>query len=300
MHRRRRRQNQTRHRYSHIHEAKACNGILKNGLLYFILMQQASQKGVKLEKLSYFIITRELFESAIWRDNPHVLKLFIYLIGKARYRSKPKKFAGFEIQRGELVTSLQIIADDNQYIENRKLKTWNRMRVSRMLKYLEKHEYIKILCDTYGTHIMICNYSKYQSPETYKRYNGVTQVLQQRYADVTQVLPYNKDNNDNKDKKENNIREKFLIPGGDKLKSNGHDWIDSKSWDKFVDFRNQINKPITPAGVGFLLEVLEQNQADQADIIKNSIRAGYSDLYPLKKKGEDSKWDELRKEFCES
>ena len=53
------------------------------------------------ENLTYFILTRKIFDSAIWSDDPHVLKLFIYLIGTARYNKISKKFKGFEIKRGE-------------------------------------------------------------------------------------------------------------------------------------------------------------------------------------------------------
>ena len=143
-----------------------------------------------------FLLARQIFESAIWRDDPHVLKLFIYLMGQARHNTKPKKYPSFEIKRGELITSLAKIAEDNEYHQNGRLKIWARMKISRMLDLLEKQGYIKRLCDTYGTHISICNYNTYQDINNYKCDNGGTQVLQDCYAGVTGVLLNKKEKND--------------------------------------------------------------------------------------------------------
>jgi hypothetical protein len=149
---------------------------------------------VGVERLTYFLITRKLFDSAIWRDNLHVLKLFIYLIGSARHQDKPKVFNNFKVCRGELVTSLSDIADDNEFLERNRVKKWSRAKVSRMLRYLEDKKYIKILADTYGTHISICNYDFYQ---TQKNYLADTFCN----ATETQVNTYNKDKHVNQNKK---------------------------------------------------------------------------------------------------
>ena len=117
---------------------------------------------------SFFIVSREIFESAIWREDPHTLKLFLYLIGSARHKPEPKKYPGVVIQRGEVVTSLARIADDNEYHEFGAVKKWSRQKVMRMLEKLESGEYIKRISDTYGTHISICNYSTYQDVGRYK------------------------------------------------------------------------------------------------------------------------------------
>lgn len=158
-----------------------------------------------MEQLTYFILTRKIFESAIWRDDPHILKLFIYLIGNARHSKEPKKYNGFEIKRGELVTSLALLSDNNEFIKNGRLQTWSRSKVSRMLKVLEEQEYIKILSDTYGTHISICKYDTYQTPDTYKT-NTTETVLKRKRNDTETVLNTNK--NDNNEENDNNEKEK--------------------------------------------------------------------------------------------
>ena len=118
---------------------------------------------------TYFKLSREIFESAIWTDTPDLLKLFIYLIGSARFEKKLKKFHGFNLCHGEVVTSLTQIAENNSYNEFGRLQQWSKQKVSRMLKVLTQQGYINMKTDTYGTHISICNYGKYQDKETYKR-----------------------------------------------------------------------------------------------------------------------------------
>ncbi len=112
------------------------------------------------------LLARVIQDSAIWRDDPHVLKLFVYLIMEARFDSKPKKYHGFEVNRGEVLTSLHRISEDNEYFKNT-VKTWSRAKVSRMLSKLEEQGYIDKLSDTYGTHISIRNYETYQQPSLY-------------------------------------------------------------------------------------------------------------------------------------
>jgi hypothetical protein len=117
---------------------------------------------------SYFIISRMIFESAIWRHDPHVLKLFIYLVGNARHSKTPKKYPHVTIQRGELVTSLEELVEENEFLEKGRLKKWSRQRAGRLLKKLSDEGYIDCIPDTYGTHIKVINYNTYQDPNAYK------------------------------------------------------------------------------------------------------------------------------------
>ena len=128
--------------------------------------------------LSYFLTSRSIYDSAIWRENPHVLKLFFYLIGNARFKVEPYKYPSFEVKRGEVLANLAEIADDNQYMESGAVKKWSRQKVSRMLHKLQDGGYIKILSDTYGTHISVTNYNTYQDPKSY-RADGVGTGMEQ-------------------------------------------------------------------------------------------------------------------------
>lgn len=124
-------------------------------------------KKPKAEVGTYFLLSRNIFDSAIWRDDPHILKLFVYLLGNARHSNTPKKYPHVVIKRGEIVRSLSQISEDNEYLCNNSIKRWSRGKVSRMLKMLEKQEYISIASDTYGTHLSITNYDTYQTPNNY-------------------------------------------------------------------------------------------------------------------------------------
>lgn len=116
----------------------------------------------------FFLLSRLIFESTIWTESPHILKLFIYLIGNARHDKTPKQYPDFQICRGELVTSLQLIAEENQYINDRgKIEQWSKTKVFRMLKKLKEQKYIETICDTHGTHIKITNYDTYQTIKNY-------------------------------------------------------------------------------------------------------------------------------------
>ena len=127
-----------------------------------------------MEKESYFIINRKIFESPIWSDDPHVLKLFIWLIGNVRHNKIPKRYPRVIVNRGELVTSLLEISENNEYVSKNSIKKWSRAKVSRMLKKLIEEKYINIVSDTYGTHIKVCNYDHYQQPKRYQANSSET------------------------------------------------------------------------------------------------------------------------------
>jgi hypothetical protein len=222
-----------------------------------------------------FLLARQIFESAIWRDDPHVLKLFIYLMGQARHNSKPKKYPSFEIKRGELVTSLAKISEENEYSQNGTIKTWARMKISRMLDLLEKQGYIKKLCDTYGTHISICNYNVYQDINNYKCDTVVTQVGSSCDTGGKQVGTNKKGNKGKNGKNENPL---WILPEG----------INSKAWEEFEKHRagmpkkNQLTDLARTKAANKLLN-LSSSLEEQQEIIDQTIERGYTGLFPTDK-----------------
>jgi len=157
-------------------------------------------------QLTYFILSRSIFDSPIWGDNPHVLKIFLYLVGTARHDKKPKRYPKVTIKRGELVTSLKKIADDNSYMKNNVVKTLSRQRLLRILILLSEQNYIKRISDTYGTHISICNYDAYQSPASYKADTGVQVAYTPRTPPVHVPYINNNGNNVNNDNKKDSAK----------------------------------------------------------------------------------------------
>lgn len=150
------------------------------------------------EQLTYIMICRLIVESPIWSDSPELLKLFIYLIIQARYKKEPKRYHDCECKRGEIITSLGDIAKDNSYFEKKKLKTWSRAKVGRMIEKLCGYGYIKLIPDTHGTHIRVINYNKFQDCKTYIPNSSET------IPNSSETI-VNTNNNDNKGNNEKNV-----------------------------------------------------------------------------------------------
>lgn len=116
----------------------------------------------------YFIMARTLFDSQAWALGSDHVKLLVYLVGRARHKREPHRLPGnIEIRRGELITSLARIVEENTWVERNTLKTWSRQKVSRMLHDLDDIDSVELLADTYGTHIKLVNYAAYQDAANY-------------------------------------------------------------------------------------------------------------------------------------
>lgn len=238
-----------------------------------------------MQNKSYVILSRMIFQSAIWRENPHVLKLFIYLFGNARHQKKAKKYPDFELKRGEILTSLSKLAEENEYMEGGRVRLWSRAKVGRMLEVLEEKGYITKLSDTYGTHISICNYEQYQNPKHYK-------------ADSVETLPDSDETGviRDRDGSENNIKKEKKDKKGKK-----DTWSLPKSlfenlseeyciavdiaWEGFVEMRIKIKKPMTDRAKDLKVKKLLTMKVageDIVDILNNSTSNNWTDLYPSK------------------
>lgn len=89
-----------------------------------------------------------------WFDEPNVLKIFIYLLLTAN--SKPKRWKGMVINRGQLVTSQRKLADYSQL---------TRMQVRIAINKLIKTGEIIVNATHNFCIITICNYNSYQDDE---------------------------------------------------------------------------------------------------------------------------------------
>lgn len=56
----------------------------------------------EMTRRGYFLVPRGINNAEIWRENPHVLKLYLFLMGKARHSNYPKRYGDIEVGRGEL------------------------------------------------------------------------------------------------------------------------------------------------------------------------------------------------------
>ena len=83
----------------------------------------------------YVKLHRQIFDSAIWYADADLLKLFVYLVGKASFTDRA--LGEVRVHRGEVLTSLSIIAEDCAYISGKSPRKWSKPTVRRMLERLE-------------------------------------------------------------------------------------------------------------------------------------------------------------------
>ena len=116
----------------------------------------------------YVVFARAAMDSQLWQCGPDVLRLSMYLLLQARFNPVPKKYPGFVVSRGDVLTSLSTISEDCSWFENRMIRKWSRGKVSRLLAVLSKIGFCRTISDTYGTHLNICKYELYQDLTKYK------------------------------------------------------------------------------------------------------------------------------------
>jgi len=67
------------------------------------------------------------------------------------------------------------------------------------------------------------------------------------------------------------------------------DWMPAETWSCFTEMRCKIKKPITPYAEHLIIfelqRIKEKHNHDPVEVINQSIRNNYQDVYPLKKDG---------------
>lgn len=59
------------------------------------------------------------------------------------------------------------------------------------------------------------------------------------------------------------------------------DWLDKESWSAWVAHRVEIRKKLTPQSIKLQIRFLGQHQANHRAIIENSVKNGWTGLFPL-------------------
>ena len=120
-------------------------------------------------KRGFVFLSRDVFDSNLWQLPPDHFRVAVYLLSKARHKTKPHILPdGLKIGRGELVTSMALIAENCSYYENRMVREMSRKKALNILETLEKIGFLKRNSHSKGTHIIICNYGLYQDADNYK------------------------------------------------------------------------------------------------------------------------------------
>ena len=131
-----------------------------------------------------FLLANKIFQSAIWGKLPQLLRLFLWLIGRAVYKDG-HTFKGHVLKHGELITTYGEIAQALSYTFNRAIITPSIKEIRGMLLWLQLEGMIlmKPLIDGtsankgrpsnltrayIGLLIYIINYDTYQDLKSYK------------------------------------------------------------------------------------------------------------------------------------
>ena len=150
------------------------------------------------DKTGWISINRSMLNHWIWKDSKELSKAeaWIYLLMAARHSSTPEKVLIKDTilwcNRGESLRSLETLSRD---------WNWNRSKVRRFLKVLEKDDMIRHTSETVTSRISICNYDTYQQ----NRNANETQVKQKRNANETHSTTNNNGNNENNENNDNKI-----------------------------------------------------------------------------------------------
>lgn len=112
----------------------------------------------------FFKINRQIFNSDIW-IKPFELRFFIYLIGRARWKTEPiRKYQnyGFMIKKGQYLRSFRKLQTDLEYRANNQLIEPSLSRIKTAIKRLENQDRITTETTPLGTLFTVVNYLKYQ------------------------------------------------------------------------------------------------------------------------------------------
>jgi len=175
-------------------------------------------------KRGYVLLSRDLIDSSLWNLPPMHLRVALYLLMRARSKKNPTTLLdGLKIHRGELVSGYREIAENCSFYENRIMRECGKKKIGNILNDLCKIGFIKKNSHAKGTHISICNYDSYQSPDLYKSHTKETEVKRYGNAVETQVKrkgnrsetlrnTNNKVNNENNENNEKKVNNKDLPP----------------------------------------------------------------------------------------
>lgn len=132
----------------------------------------------------HFLISRNLFTSAVWSKPPQYLRLFLWCLGKAAFEDG-HTFKGHVLKRGELITTYSEMADSLAYRYNRATKKPSLKELRNMLSWLQSEGMILVKPLTDGTWpnkgrhqdftrayvgllIFVVNYDTYQDSKNYR------------------------------------------------------------------------------------------------------------------------------------
>jgi len=200
-----------------------------------------------------------------------------WLVDNAAYAPYTIEVSGriVTLQRGQICHSIRFLAEK---------WNWDKAAVSRYLTRLKTETMINTQTETGQTIITICNYDKYNNPdskpETVTETQSETVVRQQRDSSETKNKKINKINKINGSDDlfgENEVPKPKPPTVRDILKQVLPDEIVSA----FIEFRTKGKKPLTPHAAKLAVAELKK-LPDPVGSVNQTILNGWSGLFPVK------------------
>ena len=199
-------------------------------------------------------------------DNPIIMKdaehlaVWMYLLLNATHAEYPALFKGKKImlQPGQLITGRKSIAST---------LCVNESKVRRILDMFESDQQIDRQRSNQNTLITLKNWDKYQFFD-----QQIDQQMTNERPTDDQPVTTNK-----KNKNVKNVKNEIKYSDIPELNT---------AILEFIKFRKNVKKPMTDRAISLMigkLNKLSTSANEQIDIINQSILAGWTDVYPLKK-----------------
>ena len=166
----------------------------------------------------YILLSRKIIESEIWKKPPIYLKVWVYLLLKARHQSKDKW------ERGEMLISIPELQEECSYQVGYRKETPSKSQIYSIINWLRNsHEdhmndtvtapMIETTKTTRGMVCKVLNYSTYQDPKTYERNNDKSTEYNTEYNNAQTIVEHYTQECKNVNNVNNDVvvvREKFV------------------------------------------------------------------------------------------
>ena len=114
----------------------------------------------------YILLARKVLDSELMDKPPHFLKLWLWLLSKAFWKD------GYELKRGQLLTSIGEMQDVGRYKKgNQMVGRLTQDQVRAAYGYFSKANMISIANPTKKILITITNFDSYQNPSNYETHD---------------------------------------------------------------------------------------------------------------------------------
>ena len=113
----------------------------------------------------YILLAREIADSFLMEKPPLYLKLWVWMLMRARYRD------GKHLKRGQLLTAINEMRDATAYRIGYRNNRPTRDQIRNAYEAFTKASMITTAKTTRGMIITICNYEFYQNPKNYETHN---------------------------------------------------------------------------------------------------------------------------------